>query len=50
LIVLTTMALASLLAGILLILTSWTTMNLLCIPFLVLVVYSTFRADTLSKK
>ena len=50
LIVFTTMALASLLAGILLILTSWTTMNLLCIPFLVLIVYSTFRADILSKK
>jgi MFS family permease len=49
LIVFTTMALASLLAGILLILTSWTTMNLLCIPFLVLIVYSTFRADILSK-
>jgi len=50
LIVFTTMALASLLAGILLILTSWTIMNLLCIPFLVLIVYSTFRADILSKK
>jgi predicted MFS family arabinose efflux permease len=49
LIVFTTMALASLLAGILLILTSWETMNLLCIPFLVLIVYSTFRADILSK-
>ena len=50
LIVFTTMALASLLAGILLILTSWETMNLLCIPFLALIVYSTFRADILSKK
>ena len=50
LIVFTTMALASLLAGILLILTSWETMNLICIPFLVLIVYSTFRADILSKK
>jgi len=50
LIVFTTMALASLSAGIVLTLTSWTTMNLLCIPFLVLVVYSTFRADILSKK
>ena len=49
LIVFTTMALASLLAGILLILTSWETMNLICIPFLVLIVYSTFRADILSK-
>jgi len=50
LIVFTTMALASLSAGIVLTLTSWATMNLLCIPFLVLVVYSTFRADILSKK
>ena len=50
LIVFSTMALASLLAGILLSLTSWTTMNLICIPFLVLIVYSTFRADILSKK
>ncbi len=50
LIVFTTMALASLSAGIVLTLTSWTTMNLLCIPFLVLIVYSSFRADMLSKK
>jgi len=34
----------------LLILTSWETMNLICIPFLVLIVYSTFRADILSKE
>ena len=50
LIVFTTMALASLSAGISLSFTSWTTMNLLCIPFLVLIVYSTFRADILNKK
>jgi len=50
LIVFTIMALASLSAGIMLSLTSWTTMNLLCIPFLVLIVYSSFRADILSKK
>ncbi len=50
LIVFSTMALASLSAGISLSLTSWTTMNLLCIPFLVLIVYSSFRADMLSKK
>ncbi len=50
LIVFSTMALASLSAGILLSLTSWTTMNLICIPFLVLIVYSTFRADKLSKE
>ena len=50
LIVFTTMALASLSAGILLSLTSWKTMNLICIPFLILIVFSTFRADILSKK
>jgi len=50
LIVFSTMALASLSAGILLSLTSWTTMNLICIPFLVLIVYSTFRADILNNK
>ena len=50
LIVFTTMALASLSAGIMLSLTSWTTMNLLCIPFLVLIIYSSFRADMLNKK
>ena len=50
LIVFTTMALASLSAGMMLSLTSWTTMNLLCIPFLVLIIYSSFRADMLNKK
>ena len=50
LIVFSTMALASLSAGILLSLTSWQTMNLICIPFLVLIVYSTFRAETLNNK
>ena len=50
LIVFSTMALASLSAGILLSLTSWKTMNLICIPLLALIVYSTFRADLLNKK
>jgi len=50
LIVFSTMALASLSAGILLSLTSWTIMNLICIPLLVLIVFSTLRADILSKK
>ncbi len=50
LIVFSIMALASLSAGILLSLTSWKTMNLICIPFLILIVFSTFRADILSKK
>jgi MFS family permease len=49
-IVFSTMAIASLSAGILLSLTSWETMNLICIPFLVLIVYSTLRADILNKK
>ena len=44
------MALASLSAGVLLSLTSWKTMNLICIPFLVLIVFSTFRAEILNKK
>ena len=50
LIVFTTMAIASLAAGILLSLTSWKTMNLICIPFLILIIFSTFRADILNKK
>ena len=49
LIVFSTMALASLSAGILLSLTSWKTMNLICIPFLVLILISTFRAEIISK-
>jgi len=44
------MALASLSAGILLSLTSWATMNLICIPFLILILISTFRAESLSNK
>jgi len=40
LIVFTTMALARLSAGILLSLTSWTTMNFICIPFLVYIFFS----------
>jgi len=50
LIVFTTMAIASLSAGVMLTFTSWKTMNFICIPFLFLIVYSTFRADILSKK
>ena len=49
LIVFSTMALASLSAGIMLSLTSWETMNLICIHFLLLIVVSTFRAERLSK-
>jgi len=50
LIVFTTMALASLSAGILLSLTSWKTMNLICIPFLVLIIFTTYRAEVLRNK
>jgi len=50
LIIFSIMALASLSAGILLNLTSWKTMNLICIPFLILIIVSTWRADTLSKE
>ena len=50
LIVFSTMALASLSAGILLSLTNWKTMNLICIPFLILIIITTFRADILTKK
>jgi len=49
LIIFSTMAIASLSAGILLSLTSWKTMNLICIPFLILIVIFTFRGDKLSK-
>jgi MFS family permease len=50
LIVFSTMAIASLSAGVMLTFTSWKTMNFICIPFLFLIVYSSFRADILSKK
>ena len=50
LIVFSSQALASLSAGILLSITSWKIMNLLCIPFLILIIISTIRADILSKK
>jgi len=46
------MALASLSAGILLSLTSWQTMNLICLPFLVIIVLTIWRAgriETLKK-
>ena len=48
LIVFSTMALASLSAGILLSLTSWKTMNLICIPFLILILITTFRAERIN--
>ena len=50
LIVYSAMALASLSAGILLSFTGWKMMNLFCLPLLILTVYTTFRADILSRK
>jgi len=44
------MALASLSARILLSLTSWKTMNLICIPFLVLIIFTTYRAEVSRNK
>ena len=46
--VFSTQALASLSAGFLLSLTSWKTMNLICIPFLILILISTFRAERIN--
>jgi len=50
LLVFSTMALGSLSAGVLFSLTNWKFMNLFCIPFLFLIVISTFRAEFLSRK
>ena len=45
LIVYSVQAVASLSAGVFISLTSWKTMNLICIIFLVIIVVSTLRAD-----
>ena len=37
-------------AGVLIMLTNWKMMNLLCIPFLIIIILTTLRADILSKK
>ena len=50
LVVFSATAVSSLSAGILISLTSWKTVNLLCIHFLVLIILATIRADKLSKK
>jgi len=50
LVVFSATAVSSLSAGILISLTSWKTVNLLCIPFLVLIILAIIRADTLTKK
>ena len=43
-------ATASLTAGIVLSFTSWKIMNILCIPFLIIIIFTTLRADRLLKK
>ena len=43
-------ATGSLSAGVLIMLTNWKIMNLLCIPFLIIIILATLRADILSKK
>ena len=43
-------ATGSLSAGVLIVLTNWKMMNLLCIPFLIIIVLTTLRADILNKK
>ena len=45
LLVFSSMALASLLAGILISIASWKTVNLFCIPFLILIILSIVNAD-----
>ena len=50
LIVYSIQAIASLSAGVFLTLTSWKTMNLVCITFLVLIILSTLRADIKERK
>ena len=50
LVVFSATAASSLSAGILILLTSWKTVNLLCIPFLALIILATIRGDKLSKK
>ncbi len=49
LLVFSSMALASLLAGILISIVSWKTVNLLCIPFLILIIFSIINADRTTK-
>ena len=43
-------AVGSLSAGIFIALTNWKTMNLICIPFMILIVLATIRADIVEKK
>ena len=50
LIVYSTQAVASLSAGVFLTLTSWKTMSLICIIFLIMIIISTLRADFRERK
>ena len=43
-------AIGSLSAGILISLTNWKTMNIICIPLMILIILTTLRAELLSKK
>jgi len=43
-------AMGSLSAGILIVLTNWKMMNIICIPLMIIIVLTTFRADYLSRK
>ena len=43
-------ALGSLSAGILIVLTNWKIMNLICIPLIIVIILTTLRADLLTKK
>jgi len=43
-------AIGSLSAGILIVLTNWKMMNIICIPLMIIIVLTTFRADYLSRK
>ena len=49
-IVFSVQATASLTAGIVLSFTSWKIMNILCIPFLIIIIFTTLRADRLLDK
>ncbi|MAJ23055.1 MAG: MFS transporter [Candidatus Pelagibacter sp.] len=43
-------AIGSLSAGILIVLTNWKMMNIICLPLMILIILTTLRADILSKK
>ena len=49
-IVFSVQATASLTAGVVLSYTSWKTMNILCIPFLIIIIFTILRADKSHKK